>query len=372
MCRMLWSYAHLSLSQTTTTTTKGAFDVVFSHFSRSEKKCGVRQPVRRSPARFFFHVAESSRTPAHGVWRLTAMALCRWRMMARGTSSRTVTRWRRMMRWRYSTSPSTGSNSLAGDPDASAVTTWHAAVQAGGAARLRMACKSFTRHSFLEHFVDVPVLQITDELLNEVDAAVKGSGEGGGGGEEAKVAAVGVQCAPDAAPWHGRGVRRYSAEDGGGTQVLAARRWGGGFSAPEWGLITQVMSPCNLVSVTAVHRRVVVDNTHLSLTRYRNNHKNHNNPMVGCGLFGLCIHLLRSMVLRPLCSLLIAYAGFVLLFVVLFGPVVNSLLMLVLFLACLTGPLGVTHVFVWFGFVFVCFVGIWLSGLLRLAEFIVF
>ena len=39
--------------------------------------------------------------------------------------------------------------------------------------------------------MDVPVLQITDE----VDAAVKGSveGGGGGGGAEAKVAAVGVQ-----------------------------------------------------------------------------------------------------------------------------------------------------------------------------------
>ena len=46
--------------------------------------------------------------------------------------------------------------------------------------------------------------------------------------------------------------------------------------------------------------------------------------------------------------------------------------MLVLFLACLMGPLGVTHVFVWFGFVFVCFVGIWLFGLLRWVGFIVF
>ena len=108
------------------------------------------------------------------------------------TSSRTVTRRRRKKSLRCSTSPSTGSNSLAGDPGASAVTTWQAAVDAGGAARLRMASKSFTRHPFLEHFVDVPVLQITDE----VDAAVKGSGEGGGGrgeGAEAKVAAVGVQ-----------------------------------------------------------------------------------------------------------------------------------------------------------------------------------
>ena len=50
-------------------------------------------------------------------------------------------------------------------------------MHAGGAARLLMASKSFTRHPFLEHFVDVPVLQIMDE----VDAAVKGSGEGGGG-----------------------------------------------------------------------------------------------------------------------------------------------------------------------------------------------
>ena len=106
------------------------------------------------------------------------MALCRLKTMARGTSSRTVTR-RRKKNSRCSTSPSTGSNSLAGDPDASAVTTWQAAVHAGGAARLRMASKSFTRHPFLEHFVDVPVLQITDE----VDPTVKGSGEGGGRGE---------------------------------------------------------------------------------------------------------------------------------------------------------------------------------------------
>ena len=76
----------------------------------------------------------------------------------------------------------TGSNSLAVDPDASAVTTRQAAVQAGGGARLRMASRSFTRLSFLEHFVDVPVPQITDELLNEADAAVRGSGEGGEGG----------------------------------------------------------------------------------------------------------------------------------------------------------------------------------------------
>ena len=89
-------------------------------------------------------------------------------------------------------------------------------------------------------------------------------------------------------------------------------------------------------------------------------------------LLGLCIYLLHFMVLRPLCSLLIAYASFVPLFLVLFGPVVNPVLMLVLFLACLMGPRGVTHVFVWLGFVFVCFVGIWLFGLLRWVGFIVF
>ena len=63
-----------------------------------------------------------------------------------------------------------------------------------------MACKSFPRHPFLEHFVDVQVLQVTDELRIEADAAVKGSGEGrrgrrggeGGGGG-------GCSSAPDAA-----------------------------------------------------------------------------------------------------------------------------------------------------------------------------
>ena len=86
-----------------------------------------------------------------------------------------------------STSPSTGSNSLAGVPDASAVTTWKAAVQAGGAARSRMASKSFTRLPFVEQIVDMPVLQITDELLNEADAAVRGSGEEAGGGKRRRL-----------------------------------------------------------------------------------------------------------------------------------------------------------------------------------------
>ena len=50
--------------------------------------------------------------------------------------------------------------------------------------------------------MDVPVLQITDELLNEVDAAVKGSGDGGG--RRRRWRRSGCSCAPDGAPWHGR------------------------------------------------------------------------------------------------------------------------------------------------------------------------
>ena len=41
-------------------------------------------------------------------------------------------------------------------------------------------------------------------------------------------------------------------------------------------------------------------------------------------------------------------------------------------LRLLDGPLVVTHVFVWYGSVFVFFVGIWLFDLLRLVEFFVF
>ena len=63
-------------------------------------------------------------------------------------------------------------------------------MQAGGAAHSRMASKSFTRLPFLEQIVDLPVLQITDELLKEADAAVRVSGGSGRG--EAKVAAVEV------------------------------------------------------------------------------------------------------------------------------------------------------------------------------------
>ena len=50
---------------------------------------------------------------------------------------------------RSSTSPLTGSNSLAGDPDASAVNTWQATVQAGGAARLRTVLRG--RASAADH-----------------------------------------------------------------------------------------------------------------------------------------------------------------------------------------------------------------------------
>ena len=158
---------------------EGAFDGVFRTFPGVKKSAGSASQCGDHPLGYF-STSESPRTGAHGVRRLMAMALCRLKTMARGTSSRTVTR-RRKKSLRCSNSPSTGSNSLAGDPDASAVITWQAVVLAGGAARLRMASKSFTRHPFLEHFVDVPVLQITDELLNEADAAVKESGEEAGG-----------------------------------------------------------------------------------------------------------------------------------------------------------------------------------------------
>ena len=92
-------------------------------------------------------------------------------------------------------------------PDASAVTTWQAAVPAGGAARLRMASKSFTRHPF----------QITSgEEAGEV---------------EAKVAAVGVQSCSKRSSL-ARQEYAGAALKTGGTQAFAVRRWGGGFSAP--------------------------------------------------------------------------------------------------------------------------------------------
>ena len=73
---------------------------------------------------------------------------------------------------------------------------------------------------------------------------------------------------------------------------------------------------------------------------------------------GLCIFLLHFMVLRHLSLLLTVCAGFGHLFVVLYGLVVSLWLVLVLFLACWMGPLGVIPLFAWFGFGFGCFVGI--------------
>ena len=75
---------------------------------------------------------------------------------------------------------------------------------------------------FLEHFVDVPVLQITDE----VDAAVKGSGEGGGEekGRRRRWRRSGCSCAPDAAPWHCRGFADHSLK----TEARRLWRLGGG------------------------------------------------------------------------------------------------------------------------------------------------
>ena len=75
--------------------------------------------------------------------------------------------------------------------------------------------------------------------------------------------------------------------------------------------------------------------------------------MVGYGLSGLCICLLLSMGLKPLCLLLIAYANFV--SSILWGwcgHVVSLWPVLELCFVCWMGPLGVTlhFVFVWFRF----------------------
>ena len=117
--------------------------------------------------------------------------------------------------------------------------------QAGGAARLRMASRSFTRLPFLEHFVDVPVPQITDGLLKEADAAVRGSGDGGGEGGGGRVAAL-LQTQHDG---------EYADT---ALKTVAARRlwrlggaaWEADFSAPGLELITQMMSSCKSVSVS--------------------------------------------------------------------------------------------------------------------------
>ena len=73
---------------------------------------------------------------------------------------------------------------------------------------------------------------------------VHGQGRVAGGGRKGRRRRwrrSGCSCAPDAAPWHCRG----SADQALKTEAQ--------------GLITQVMSPCKLVSVTAVHRHAVVD-----------------------------------------------------------------------------------------------------------------
>ena len=146
---------------------EGAYDFFIVALFTEWKKVRGPPATAEISRKVIFHPAESSRTPAQGVPR-------RLKTMARGTSSKTMTR-RRKKSSRCSTSASSGSNSLAGDPDASAVTTWQAVVPAGGAARLRMSSNPSS--------VDVPVLQITE--------STKGSGEEAGRGK-AKVAAVGV------------------------------------------------------------------------------------------------------------------------------------------------------------------------------------
>ena len=76
--------------------------------------------------------------------------------------------------------------------------------------------RSFTRLPFLEHFVDVPVPQITDELLNEVDAAVRRVR-----GEEARRRRRSwCSSAPDAAPWHDGGYADTALKT-----VAARRLW---------------------------------------------------------------------------------------------------------------------------------------------------
>ena len=56
--------------------------------------------------------------------------------------------------------------------------------------------------------------------------------------------------------------------------VWGGRRWLSAFSRVK-GLITQVMSPCKLVSVTAVHRHVVVDIHALVVNFLQNNNNNY-------------------------------------------------------------------------------------------------
>ena len=73
--------------------------------------------------------------------------------------------------------------------------------------------------------------QITDELLNEADAAVRGSGEAGE--ERRRVAAVEMQFCSGRSSLARQG--RYAdtaVKTVEARRLLAARRWGGGFFAP--------------------------------------------------------------------------------------------------------------------------------------------
>ena len=87
--------------------------------------------------------------------------------------------------------------------------------------------------------------------------------------------------------------------------------------------------------------------------------------MVGFGWSGLCIFLLLCMGLKLHCLLLIVCVSFGPLSFGLCGLAVSLWLVLVQFLVCWMGLLGVILLFAWFGLGFVCFVDILLFGLLR-------
>ena len=192
-----------------------AVDVVFRTFPGVKK---VRGPAASAEItrKVIFHQAGSSRTPAHGVRRLMAMALCWVRMTARGTSSRTVTRRRRKKSLRCSTSLSTGSNSLAGDPDASAVTTWQAAVHAG------WGCTFAHGEQELHPYTLPGALRGRACAAEHVRRRWRGEE-----GRRRRWRRSGCSCAPDAAPWHCRGplIKRWRRRHAGfgGSMV------GGGF-----------------------------------------------------------------------------------------------------------------------------------------------
>ena len=83
---------------------------------------------------------------------------------------------------------------------------------------------------------------------------------------------------------------------------------------------------------------------------------------------GLCNCLVLSMGLKPLCWHLKVCGSFGPLSVGWCGLVVSLWLVLVQFLVCWMGLLGVILHFVWCGFGFVCFVGILLFGPLRVGR----